>query len=251
MLKTTLPGWPGLLLGILSIPAPAMAQKNSESPMLIQPAALEKQLKETDLRILDVRSKEDYAKGHIPGAVWVDIKPWQALVKTKGGFTNKKVWGEKIGSLGIGLKTTVVVYGDRLSNTARLWWLLTYAGIRDARILDGGWAAWTEGKRPQEKIAIKVEAISFEPQFQTDRLMEIEELKEKAKSKKVQVVDTRSEDEFTGKEVRGKRGGHIPGATHLEWKELLRKDGRFKSKDQLKALFKSRGMVPDKPLVCY
>ena len=86
--------------------------------------------------------------------------------------------------------------------------------------------------------------MKYEPKFQADRLEEIDSLKKSLRSGKVTVVDTRSTDEFTGKEVRGKRGGHIPGAKHLEWKELLADDGRFKSSDQLRALFGERGIQP-------
>jgi thiosulfate/3-mercaptopyruvate sulfurtransferase len=94
-----------------------------------------------------------------------------------------------------------------------------------------------------------VEAVKFEPKFQADRLEEIDALKKGVGSGAVTVVDTRSRDEFTGKDIRGKRGGHIPGAKHLEWKELLAEDGRFKSPEQLRALFRQRGIVPEQTAV--
>jgi thiosulfate/3-mercaptopyruvate sulfurtransferase len=65
------------------------------------------------------------------------------------------------------------------------------------------------------------------------------------------LLDARSPDEFTGKDVRGKRGGHIPGAKLLEWKELLADDGRFKTTDQLRALLRNRGIDPEKTAVSY
>ena len=86
--------------------------------------------------------------------------------------------------------------------------------------------------------------MKFEPKFQADRLEEIDSLKKSLRSGKVTVVDARSKDEFTGKDVRGKRGGHIPGAKHLEWKELLAEDGRFKTPEKLGELFRQRGIHP-------
>jgi len=110
---------------------------------------------------------------------------------------------------------------------------------------------WTKDKRPTDTDVLKHMGVKFEPKFQADRLEEIDSLKKSVQAGKVTVVDTRTNDEFTGKEVRGKRGGHIPDAKHLEWKEMLAGDGRFKSPEQLRELFKQRGIQPDKTAVCY
>jgi 3-mercaptopyruvate sulfurtransferase SseA/precorrin-6B methylase 2 len=219
-------------------------ERKEPRTMLIQPEELQKQLKQPGLRLLDTRPQADYAKDHIPGAVWVDVKSWQALGKKEGGFHDAKGWGEKVGELGIGPESHVVVYGGVLTETARVWWTLKYHGHESVTILDGGWQLWLKEKRPTEATTPSFEAMKYEPKFQADRLEEINSLKKSLRSGKVTVVDTRSTDEFTGKEVRGKRGGHIPGAKHLEWKELLADDGRFKSSDQLRALFGERGIQP-------
>ena len=145
----------------------------------------------------------------------------------------------------------MVVYGDRLSDTARIWWLLKYVGVENAAILDGGWRRWVKQGRPMEKSVPKVAATALKPKFQLDRLEEIDSLKKSLRVGNVQVVDARSTDEFTGKDVLDKRGGHIPGATHLEWKELLAQDGRFKTREELRALFRQRGILPDETAVCY
>ena len=151
--------------------------------------------------------------------------------------------------LGISLDSQVVVYGSTLPDTARIWWTLKYLGLQNVTILDGGWKLWIKEKRPTDTVSPTIEAVNFEPKFQADRLEEIDSLKKSVRSGKVTVVDARSTDEFTGKEVRGKRGGHIPGAKHLEWKELLAEDGRFKSPEQLRELFRQRGIQPNQTAV--
>src|SRR5262249_2464809 len=163
----------------------------------------------------------DYSKGHIPGALWVNVKSWQELGKKEGSFQDAKAWGKEIGALGIAHDTQVVVYGSSLPDTARVWWILMYLGVQKVTVLNGGWELWTKEKRPTDTDVLKLTGVKFEPKFQTDRLEEIDSLKKSVSAGKVTVVDTRTADEFTGKEVRGKRGGHIPGAKHLEWKELL------------------------------
>lgn len=51
--------------------------------------------------------------------------------------------------------------------------------------------------------------------------------------------------------VRARRGGHIPGAVNVEWKQNLRPDLRFKPRDELAALYRGRGVTPDKTVVTY
>jgi thiosulfate/3-mercaptopyruvate sulfurtransferase len=91
--------------------------------------------------------------------------------------------------------------------------------------------------------------VTFEPKFQADRLEEIDSLKQALPSGKVTVVDARSTKEYTGEEVRGQRGGHIAGAKHLEWKDLLAEGGRFQSPERLRKLFRERGIEPDQTAV--
>jgi thiosulfate/3-mercaptopyruvate sulfurtransferase len=177
------------------------------------------------------------------------VKAWQELEKKEGGFRDAKAWGEQVGRLGIGHDTHVVVYGSSLPDTARVWWTLKYLGLRDVAVLDGGWELWVKEKQPTATDSPEVGEVKFEPKFQADRLEEIDSLKESVRSGKVTVVDARRPDEFTGKDVRGKRGGHIPGAKNLEWKELLAADGRFKSSEELRELFRRRGIDPDKTAV--
>jgi thiosulfate/3-mercaptopyruvate sulfurtransferase len=223
-------------------------QKEAQT-MLIEPEELQKKLNQPGVRVIDTRPQAEYAKGHVPGAVRVDVKSWQEQGKKEGGFHDARAWGEMVGRLGIGHDTRVVVYGSSPTDTARVWWTLKYLGLENVAILNGGWDLWVKQKLPTDTAAPKVEAVAFEPKFQADRLEEIDSLKKSVQSGKVTVVDARTKDEYTGKDARGKRGGRIPGAKHLEWKELLAEDGRFKSPEELRALFRERGILPEQTAV--
>jgi thiosulfate/3-mercaptopyruvate sulfurtransferase len=211
--------------------------------MLVEPAQLQKKLADPTLRLLDVRVAEDYDKGHIQGAVRVDVGDWKTLATASGGLHDTKAWAKKLGVLGITSKSQVVVYGDRLTNSARIWWLLKYVGVENASLLNGSWEAWKASGRPADRLTRKVAATEFTPKFQADRLEEFDTLKRSLKSDTLQVVDTRSDAEF--------EGGRIPGAAHLEWKELVAEDGRFKTKSQLQELFRKQGITPAVTAVCY
>lgn len=227
------------------------SEEERTSALLLEPSELQETLAETGLRILDTRSKERYDESHIPNAVWVDVKSWKALGQRQGGFQDAEAWAEKVEQVGVSSDSRVVVYGSRLSDTARIWWLLKYLGVENVMLLNGGWDLWKREGRPVQATVPAISATRFTPRFDVDRLVEMEPLQDLLGAGDVTLVDTRSRDEFTGKEVRGERGGHIPGATHLEWKELLAADGRFKTVPQLKELFRRRSIVPSDTTVCY
>ena len=67
----------------------------------------------------------------------------------------------------------------------------------------------------------------------------------------VVVLDTRSAAEFTGRDVRARRGGHIPGAVNVEWTRNLAGDGTFKPLTELRAMYTAVGVTPDKTVVTY
>ena len=246
-MKTGLFVWFSALL--ICVPTIAAADKRGatankpDASILVEPAQLQKQLNDKNLRVLDVRSQNEYAKGHIPGALRVDVGDWKNLATADNGLHDAKSWATKLAPLAITSKTHVVVYGGRLTDTARIWWLLKYVGVKNASLLNGSWQSWAKSNRPAETKTSKIAATEFKPDFQADRLVEIDSLKKSLKSATVQVVDTRSDSEFAG--------GRIPGAAHLEWKELVAKDGRFKTKTQLRELFRKRGIMPDETAVCY
>lgn len=244
---------PGHALQDALLAAPARQDVDDQKPrdMLITADGLQSRLDERDLRILDTRSRDAYRRGHVPGAVHVDVADWKALSLSEGGLQDELAWARKVGETGIRRSSTVVVYGDRVPDTARIWWLVKYVGVEDVRILDGGWDAWTAGEGPVSESAPNVQPAEFRPEFQSDRVVGMETVEKSLADQGLHVVDARSSGEYIGEEVRGERGGHIPGATHLEWKHLLRKDGRFKSPEELRRLFRKRGIRPGESTACY
>lgn len=241
--------WAALVLSSVAATRFTLPHLPEAMRMLVEPADLEARLRQPGLRLLDTRAEPDYARGHLPGAVRVDVKAWQQLAAKPGGLHDAKAWGDQVGRLGIDMNRHVVVYGSSPPDTARVWWTLKYLGLRDVAVLDGGWPLWVKQNRPTETVTPAVSAAAFEPRFQADRLEEKEPLRKALGSGSLVVVDARSRREFTGEEVRGKRGGHIPGAAHLEWKDLLDADGRFKTPEELRALFRRRGITPEQTAV--
>ncbi len=231
---------------------PPEPQSPSKTPnILVEVDALKRQLADSNLRVVDTRSETEYERAHIPGAVRVNPDEWRKLAAGANGLHDSKRWADAVGGLGIDHKTRVVVYGDTLPDAARVWWTLKYLALADVRMLNGGWKAWDAAYGPAQTAAPKVAARDFEPRSNPDRLAEMDDLKKLLKNPKVTIVDVRSLKEFTGEDARGPRGGHIPGAIHLEWSQLLKEDGRFKSPVELGKLFAERGIQPANTAVTY
>jgi thiosulfate/3-mercaptopyruvate sulfurtransferase len=212
---------------------------------------LEKKLGSPEVRVLDVRDRADYVMGHISGAVWVDLKAAQELSSSARGLTDRAAWEKWIEPLGIGPSTEVVIYDSkRQSSAARVWWLLSYLGVKNAGLIDGGFPLWAKQGRPLTTAVPIVAPRPFSVEFQDARLATRDQVLASLKSG-ARVVDARSEPEYTGAEARSKRGGHIPSACHLEWSDLVDADGRFLEGGAVRARLESLGLKAGQPVVTH
>jgi thiosulfate/3-mercaptopyruvate sulfurtransferase len=202
-----------------------------------------------DFHLLDVRTAEKYKAGHVPGAVRVDLTAWsKAILADKADAT---FWKAELAKVGVSPKKPTVVYSDDVRDAARVWWMLKYAGVPDARILNGGWKAYTATKLPGETTETTANADPHEWKPDPNRLANKKHVLEQHKGGSV-CVDARTKEEFTGEKALAKKGGRIPGATHLEWVELLDpKTEKFLPSADLIKLVKDRKIDLDKPQITY
>jgi thiosulfate/3-mercaptopyruvate sulfurtransferase len=147
----------------------------------------------------------------------------------------------------------VVIYDDNQGrDAARIWYILRYWGVKDVRLLNGGYPAWkaSNGKTTKDNVTVTTSASDIEKQ--PGRLTTKDQLLQLLKSQPPQIVDARSDGEYCGTQETAKRNGAIPGAKHLEWSDTIdKKTGKFKSADDLAKLFKEAGIDPSKPAVTY
>ena len=215
--------------------------------LLIQPAALAQGPGLRHFVVLDARPREQYDRGRIPGAVWVDAAAW---AKAFGDGADTAGWSARIGSLGIASDAKVVVYDDAsFKDAARVWWILKYWGLEDVRLLNGNWTGWKGAGLPIETDAPKPPPpTKFVAAARRPRLATKDRLLEALKDNSLQIVDSRSHAEFCGidqqkNQQKNKRAGAIPGAKHLEWTDLIDKPTqRFKTAAELRLLFQAAGI---------
>jgi thiosulfate/3-mercaptopyruvate sulfurtransferase len=219
--------------------------------LLVEAAELAKPAVRKDLLVLDARPRRDYLAGHVPGAVWVDTGAW---AKAFQAGQDPAEWARRLGALGIDPKRKVVVYdAGKKVDGARVWWVLRYWGVGQARLLNGGWMAWSAAGGEVEKkenaptpVETKLEARRGRRVTKADILGW---LRDKNDS---QILDTRSEGEYCGVKKEARRGGAVPGAAHLEWTQTLDpKTGKFKPPSELTRLFRDAGVDLSKPVTTY
>ncbi len=235
----------------VAITATSTAFADDPGRLLVSVDQLQAQLGDANLRIVDARPRAAYDAGHLPSAVHVDVSDWKSLGLSEGGLHDKAAWSERVGALGITKETPVVIYGGHPTSATRVWWTLKYLGVKQVAILDGGWDAWTKAKAPVTQDPPNVSAVEFTPDFQANRLAEMDDIQTVLKNKTATVIDTRSTSEYAGTRGPGRRKGHIPGAVHQEWSEFVAADGRFKPVAEIKSLLTKRGLSPDQTLITH
>ena len=234
---------------VLGLAAPASAQG-----LLVDTAWLATRLENADLRIVDmVGEVEDYQKAHIPGAVHLNVNDARVAVPA-GGFRlpTAEEGARLLTSLGIGPDTRVVIYDDSGGlNASRLFFALDVFGHTKLALLDGGIQAWRRAGLPVTTDIPRPAPIEYRPAVHGERVASAEWIRDHLGARSLALVDARTPAEYTGKDRRAKRGGHIPGAVNIEWRSNLRKDWTFKPGDELRAMYVAQGVTPDKMVVTY
>ena len=146
----------------------------------------------------------------------------------------------------------VVVYDDTSGiRAARAFWFLEFFGHPSARVLDGGFNAWAKHGLPVTQEAHKPTPTEWTGLRDKEILAGWREVKARLGSPDAVIVDTRSDGEFCGTNVRAARGGAVPGAVHLEWTNNLGPDGTFKPLNELRKMYEHAGVTPDREVVTY
>ncbi|TFB24055.1 sulfurtransferase [Filobacillus milosensis] len=213
-------------------------------------------LEDESITFIDMRA-EGFDQGHIPGAASYN---WGQLVdpdfEVEGFLIGPEEFAGQMQKLGVNEDSTVVIYDDGNSlAAARLFYALEYYGHTDIKILDGGYTGWLNAGHDISTEKSSVAAGNFKAEANEDLQSSQQEVLDSLDSKDVVFLDTRSKEEYTGENLRAERGGHIPNAVHIEWKEAVTKNDagvpKFKSFDELKEQFEEAGVTKDKKIVPY
>ena len=205
--------------------------------MFISSQDLEKNYQDDSVLILDARSYKDYSKGHIPGAVSLDLFSFHWADTSQKGLVSFGEHMRKILSYaGIDENKKIIFYDDVSGMLAsRGVWMCLYFSHPDVQLLDGGLTKWIS-----ENLTIATESTIYKPSnlttpINSSIIIGFEELNENID--KITIIDARSPDEFDGTIPRAARGGHIPTAKNIDWNNNLDDSGKLKSDEELDSLY--------------
>lgn len=245
-----------LLTALASLAALVLSQpaRPASTELLVDAAWLHARLGDPSIRIVDMRGDPAaYEQGHIPSAVAASLPDIRFPVPA-GGYRlpAEDELAPVLARLGIGAHTHVVAYDEGSSlNAARLFFTLDVFGHPKVSILDGGLEAWRRAGLPLSREPASVSRTTYRPSLQPGRVVSAEDILEALSDSSIILVDARSRVEYDGTAQMGKRGGHIPGAVHIEWREHLRPDMTFKPPSELRALYQAHGVLSDRHVVTY
>jgi thiosulfate/3-mercaptopyruvate sulfurtransferase len=230
-----------------------METKYTREKLLISAKALKDKLGSDSLNLIDVRPAEDFAQGHIPGAVHFDLFGLSLIDTSEAPLKAFMHMIHHVFELrGVSDSKEVVVYENNSGmRAARALWFLDYFGHPNARMLDGGMQEWkATGFAPTTEVT-SPKGAGFKISERREVLATVEDVLQSLNKKDVSILDTRSRAEYVGTQIRAARGGAIPGAIHLEWTDNLDAGGKFKADAELKAMYSRAGITPDKEVISY
>ena len=230
-----------------------METKYTREKLLTTPQELQKKLAAANLCLVDVRPAEEFARGHIPGAVHFDLFGL-SLVDTSDAPLKAFMYmiHHVLELRGVSESTEVVFYEDNSGmRAARGFWFLEFFGHQHVRILDGGIQAWKAAGLAVTTEAASPKTAIFKTSERREVLATVDDVLHSLDNKEISILDTRSKGEYLGTHVRAARGGAIPGAIHIEWTDNLDARGKFKSDAELTAMYSRAGITPDKEVISY
>ena len=209
---------------------------------------------------IDVDTKA-YDAGHIPGAAGFN---WQTQLQDqlRRDIVGKEAFEKLVGDAGISPNDTVILYGDNNNWFAAYgFWLFKIYGHKDVKLMNGGRVKWlnesdkalTTDKSNPSPVQYKATQVDLQLRAMLPQVMDA------SKGGKLNLVDVRSLDEFTGKVIAppgmsetAQRGGHIPGAKSIPWSTAVNPDGTFKSPDDLESIYlQQKGVDRNRDTIAY
>jgi thiosulfate/3-mercaptopyruvate sulfurtransferase len=219
---------------------------------------LESHLGDGDLRIIETSvSKDSYDAAHVPGAAWMDCHREMLLHgdDSSGYVIPPTQYAALMSRFGIEPETTVVWYGDRQSSFAiRGFWTMRFYQHQGAvHVLDGGRERWLATERPTTAVAPSIAATAYPVPAAADKSdrATIGHVRDAIGRDGAVVLDVRAPGEYDGTIARAARAGHMPGAVNIEWTDATVGDNVLRPVDELRELYASRGVTPDKEIIAH
>lgn len=226
---------------------------------LVTPGWLKENLSQKDLVIVDVQDKaDDYEKEHIPGAVKVlrndDLAKANKQVDNYY-YPDAKKFGALMSKLGITNGSIIVAYDNKMGLFAsRFAAIMEMYGhdMNKVKVLNGGINKWKELGYPVEGGEFKAKKSTYKVDKKQSITVDKNFVLKAIKTKSSLILDSRPKSEYTGENKRANRVGFLPGAINITGSDVLNnQDHTFKKPEEVKSVYESAGVTPDKSIITY
>lgn len=228
---------------------------NYAQDWIVAPKAAYELIKQGAL-VLDARGADlKKSQGKLADAVaivWEDLS--EPNLPNKGRLIGDQAkLNQKLQSFGITKSRAIVVIADPVKGwgeDGRIAWTLRTLGHDKAVIVNGGLPALQK----EGPLAIKPAVVPGDFVAAVTGKWDIkkEEIKDRLPKNDLVLLDVREPREYEGKTPYGEsRGGHVPGAKPLFYKDLLGKDGALLPKADIERVLATKGVTKDKEIVSY
>ena len=207
--------------------------------------------------IIDIRKPEEYNKGHYVGSVNIWRSDYvDTTYEYDGMMPSRNQLQLLLSSLGVVKDSRLLLYdGKGGCDAARFWWILKTYGHHEAYIVDGGFEALEHDKSKITDVPslIVLSKYKFPQEESYDLYASIEDVKKAIVDTNTLLLDTRTFDEFVGKELKkgAYRTGRIPGSIHNDWIHCIHSNNMLKSLQDLTYDFNKLGVTKDKNIIVY
>ena len=247
----------------------------ASDPTVVSAAKLASRLAQgEDLLVVQVTSRQVYDAAHIEGSHCVEpAELVSGVPPATGRLPDAGRLAALFGRLGLGADPRVVTLDDEGGGWAgRLAWTLDVLGRRDWIYLDGGLHAWhqeglplvsgpsvaqarpagaMEGQTPSSPEGASASGGGVSIAIDQGPIAEAEDILERLGDPDLTVWDCRSWEEYKGQRAAAARAGHIPGAVHLDWLELMQRDRGLRLVDDIAGLLERRGIGPQQDVIAH
>lgn len=236
-----------------------------EAKTLVSASELAALIQTTPVVIIDTRAPEEYALGHIPGAVNIrEIFSYLSTSNAEGLASMQKMFADLLGKAGLSGKETAVIYEDAMNNgygqSCRGYFLLKFLGYPLVSILHGGFKAWENDGQPITDKVPTPEAQTFPLNINHSLLIDKEEMLKSLDDPSIVKLDVRDFDEWMAESSSPygvdfcPRKGRIPGAVLIEWYAMMKAENglpMFLPKEEILTIADAVGISSGSPVNVY
>ncbi len=195
---------------------------------LLTPTELKAELRQPNVRVIDIRDPKAFAANHIPDAVNAPYGKWRGPASNPGELPELPKLTELVRSLGLTPATHAVVVSSGSDATdfgaaARVYWTLKVLGLKELSLLNGGVKAWADAGLPQDSAVAKVAPSDYSPQLDTRLIATRDEVAQDVSKGTTVLVDARPKAFFEGqtRHAAAKVPGTLQGAVNLEYSRFF------------------------------